>query len=129
MAGLILLLNGRVKVKRSTNRKSALEKVGIGVLIFVLALLGIVNIAIGNSNALAAARTYVLNSDSLKREIGDIRGFGFTYSGGIEVSSDAAGERGTANISLIVKGSKKFRELNVYVLKENNRGWEVQSVQ
>jgi len=129
MAGLILLLNGRVKVKRNTNRKSALEKVGIGVLIFVLALLGIVNIAIGNSNALAAAKTYVLNSDSLKREIGDIRGFGFTYSGGIEVSTDAAGETGTANISLIVKGSKKFRELNVYVLKENNRGWEVQSVQ
>ena len=129
MVGIILLLIRRVKVKRNTNRTSGLEKVGIGVLILVIVVIGIIIIVIGNSNALSAAKTYVLNSDSLKNEIGDIREFGITYTGGIEISSDSAGEDGTANISLIIKGSKKFKELDFYVVKEKKQNWEVKTIQ
>ena len=86
--------------------------------------MGLIIIVIDNSSALSTAKTYVLNSDSLKKEIGDIRGFGFTYTGGIEISSDSAGEDGTANISLIIKGSKKFKELDFYLSrKKNGNGW------
>jgi hypothetical protein len=129
LAGLFLLLVRRVKMKRSANRKTIWERIGIGALLLLSIVMVIVTIVIANSNALVAAKTYILNSDSLKREMGEIRGFGFTYSGGMEVSSDAAGETGTAEISLIVKGAKKFKELDVYVLKERDRGWEVKGIQ
>lgn len=129
MAGLFLFLIKRVKVKSSTNRKTIWERIGIGALLLCLILLVILTIIIANSDALLAAKTYILNSDSLKREIGDIRGFGFTYSGGMEVSSNAAGETGTADINLIVKGSKKFKDLDVYLVKEKDRGWEVKGIE
>ena len=129
MVGLIFLLIRRVKVKKSTNGTTGLEKVGIGALILFIILMGLIIIVIDNSNALSAAKTYVLNSDSLKKEIGDIRGFGFTYTGGIEISSDSAGEDGTANISLIIKGSKKFKELDFYVVKEKKQNWVVKAIQ
>jgi hypothetical protein len=67
-----------------------------------------------------------MNNDSPKREIGDIRGFGFTYSGSIEVSSSASGDEGVADVSMIVKGSKKFVELEVDLRKEKPGNWRVE---
>ncbi|GGA86900.1 hypothetical protein [Puia dinghuensis] len=126
--GLALLLVKRIKVKRETGRKAIGEKIGVGLSLLAIVLIVIINIVMNNSDAVRTAKNYILTNDSLKREMGDIRGFGFTYSGGMEVSSDQGGEEGSADISLIVKGSKKFRDLEVYVVKEKGGDWKVENI-
>ena len=62
--------------------------------------------------------------------LGDIRGFGFTYTGSIEVaSSEERGETGEADLNMIVKGSKKFKEFEVSLVKEKGSDWKVESIQ
>jgi hypothetical protein len=93
---------------------------------FVMVL---VNILFSQSDALRAAKTYVGKNDALARELGPVHGFGFTCTGSVEVSSDASGEWGTADIVLIAKGEKKFKELEVWLVKEKTTAWEVKAIQ
>ncbi|HEX9511696.1 MAG TPA: hypothetical protein VF939_14500 [Puia sp.] len=127
--GAILLLAQQIKKRKSVGKNTILMKIGIGVLVFILVIQVILSIVVSNSNAYIAAKNYLLSNDSLKNEVGHIDGFGLIPSGGIAVSADSAGETGTAEINLIIKGSKKFREATVFLVKEKKTNWEVKAIE
>jgi hypothetical protein len=75
------------KVKKAAGKKRLWEKIGIVVLFFVLILQLAVVLVFPRTDAYAAAVNYIEHNDSLKRELGAIKGFGFTGTGGMAVSS------------------------------------------
>jgi hypothetical protein len=127
-AWLSVYLIQRVKRKKNANRRTVWEKIGIFLSLMILVLIVAVNIIFNFADATRAAKTYIANNDALKQEIGDIRGFGFTYGGSVEERSDSAGTTGTADFEIIVKGERKFRQVEIYLVKENKAGWEVKAI-
>jgi hypothetical protein len=127
--GLLMWLFWSIKVKKAAGKKRLWEKIGIIVLFFVLILQLAVVLVFPRTDAYAAAITYIEHNDSLKRDLGAIKGFGFTGTGGMAVSSTDTGEVGNAELHLIVKGEKKYKDLNIYMVKDWKTPWEVQDIQ
>lgn len=129
IGGLVWLFRA-IKVKKVAGKKKLWEKLGVAFLLFLLTIQLIVVIVIPRTGAYAAATSYIVKNDSLKRELGDIEGFGFTESGSIAESSKETGEAaGNAELNLIVKGKKKYKDITVDMLKDWNTPWAVQAIQ
>ncbi|HWK04223.1 MAG TPA: hypothetical protein VNS58_11360 [Puia sp.] len=127
--GVLFLLAQQQKKRKSIGKNTVLIKVGIGLLVFILVIQVVLSIVVSNSDAYIAAKNYLLKNDSLKNELGNINGFGLIPTGGMSVSSDSAGEEGNAQINIIIKGSKKFKAVTIFLEKEKKTNWEVKSVE
>jgi hypothetical protein len=130
LIGLIGLLSDRIKVKAEHDQKTLLEKIGIGLLVFVLLIESILMAVIPFSNAYEAAKRHVKNNEALQTELGPIHGFGIIPTGAISKSSGSSGEYGNAEINLTIKGEKKFRDVVVFVVKTaDSPDWKVVSLE
>lgn len=127
LIGIINLLRNRIKQKKSSKKKSLVEKIGMGVLIFGLVVKSMLFIIIPNTDAYHLAQDYIKSDQDLIKELGEIESFSLLPSGGIQKTTDSNGTYGSAQIELIVKGSKTYKEVIVFVFKEANKpNWEVQ---
>ncbi|HEX3935193.1 MAG TPA: hypothetical protein VHW43_10980 [Puia sp.] len=126
--GLLLWLFRSMKIKKAAGKKRIGEKLGIAFLILALIVQLVVIIVFPRTDAYAAAVAYVKSNDSLKKDLGAIKGFGFTESGSIAVSSTDTSEAGNAELHLIVKGEKKYKDLTIDMVKDWNTPWEVQDI-
>ena len=70
---VILVLRDRVRRKKLENKNSALEKIGIGLTIFLLLIMGILFFAIPQTALYAEAVNYVKKDKAVRDEIGDIK--------------------------------------------------------
>ena len=122
-----LLLNG-VKKRKAKNKNAILNKIGIGVICFILLVQTILIIAIPNSDAYTAAKEFVMNNEELISEIGSLEGFGLLPTGAIAVQKNSNGESGNANINMIIKGSRSYKSVTIFVSKEYGEAWEVYRV-
>ncbi len=110
-----------------STKKIVLLVVGIlAVLALVAALFvgGIVWFAfstINNSDAAETARTYLRTNEDLKREIGEVKEFGWFTTGNIETRNAA----GDATLNLKVIGEKKTVNATVVLSKPSNQDWGV----
>lgn len=129
LIGLIYFFKELIKSKKRKQKRYIWEGIGVCVLLFVLVVQSIFYIVIPNTDAYAAAKKFVLNNDSLKSEIGNITSFGAIPAGNISVSSNSQGESGEAQINLLVKGEKKFKDLKLYMNKQIGSNWKVTSLQ
>ena len=102
----------------------------IGAIVLVLGIIvalfvgGIVFVAlrtIGNSDAANTARTYLRNNEILKKDIGEVKDFGWLVSGNINVSNGD----GVATLYLKVVGEKKSANARVDLAYRDNRAWRV----
>jgi len=75
---------------------------GLLIAVFVGGILGIIYYSIGNSDAAATAKQFLRSNEQLKKDIGDVKGFGRFVSGNIRVENGS----GTAILSLNVIGEK-----------------------
>ena len=126
---LFLLFVSRVRNKKRENKKYVWDGIAVGVLILLLVVQSILYFVVSNTDAYVAAKQYVLSSDRIRNEIGNVRGFGLIPSGSISVSSNSQGETGEAVINLLVKGDKRFKELILYLNKQADTNWEVKYIQ
>jgi len=98
--------------------------VGVLALLVVLFVVGIgwfVFSTIGNSEAANAARTYLRNNETLKRDIGEVKDFGSFITGNInKVNND-----GDATLHIKVIGEKKQVNATVDLSYRSNRAWRV----
>ena len=110
-----------------STKKIVLIVVGIlGVLGLVVALFagGIVWFAfstINNSDAAETARTYLRTNEDLKREIGEVKDFGWFITGNIEKRN----ANGNATLNLKVIGEKKEVNATVVLSYRSNQNWRV----
>ena len=123
--GIIAFLSTRIKLKRAQARKTILEKIGVGLLIFILLIQAILIIVIPSTDAYKVTKEFLLANESLKIEIGNIKSFNILPIGSIQKNTTNDRVSGNARIHLIVKGEKKFKDVTAYVEKTTDTGWTV----
>jgi cbb3-type cytochrome oxidase subunit 3 len=77
--------------------------------------------AINNSDAAETARTYLRTNEDLKREIGEVKEFGWFVTGNIEKRN----ANGDATLNLKVTGEKKTVNATVVLAYRSNQNWRV----
>lgn len=125
LIGVVSLLLRKVKKKKAEGRKSIWEKIGIGVLIFILLIQGILIVVIPRTEAYTAAKQYLLNDTKTESEIGKVLEFSLMPTGGIQISSTNGKESGSATINIIVKGEHKFKDVSISLEKNPQSNWIV----
>ena len=93
------------------------------VLLAVGAVVGVAFYSIGKSEAAETAKTFLRNNEILKREIGDIKDFGWFVTGSINVQNND----GHAAINLKVIGAKQTGNATVEMIYSNGGEWRVTS--
>jgi hypothetical protein len=123
--GVIGLLFHRIRLNKKAGKKSLLEKIGIGVLCFILLIQAILLSVLPNTEAYTIAKGFLQQNEKVKLELGNITGFSIIPLGAMSTSSGSQGTTGSATLNIIVKGEKKYKEYRVDLLKETNTGWSI----
>ncbi len=122
---LLFILKQRINWKKSINRKTISEKIGIGFIIFVLLIQMFLFFIIPQTNAYKTAREFMKNDKAINNEVGEITGITLLPYGGISISSSSEGEQGQADLNFIIKGTKKNKDCNLQVEKSFDTKWTV----
>jgi hypothetical protein len=122
---IIWILMDRIKAKKLQNKATVLEKIGIGLSIFVILIKGILFFSIQQTDIYASALTFVKQDKDVRDQVGDIKGIFFVPFGGFSMSSGPQGTQGEADLHLIVKGQKKYIDLNLLMKKELDTDWKI----
>jgi len=77
--------------------------------------------AMGNSEAAETARTFLRNNETLKRDIGDVKDFGWLVSGNLNTTNGD----GSAQLKLKVIGERKEVNATVELVYRDGRPWRV----
>ncbi|HKB65282.1 MAG TPA: cytochrome c oxidase assembly factor Coa1 family protein [Pyrinomonadaceae bacterium] len=110
-----------------TNKKIVVIIVSVVVVLGLLAVLFVGGIAwfairaMGNSDAAEAARTFLRNNEALKRDIGEVKDFGWLVSGNINSTNGD----GAAQLHLKVIGERKEVNATVELIYRSGRPWRV----
>ncbi len=117
------------KKRKQEGRKTIWLKIGLGFIGFGLIIIPIAELMIKTSGAYQAATFYLKNDPSIKEMVGDVKGFGFMTTGSVTSTTVNGVSSGQAELEIIVKGTKKFKDLTVSLEKNPNTGWVVLSVE
>jgi hypothetical protein len=110
-----------------TNTKIVVIIVSVVVVLGLLAALFVGGIAwfalraMGNSEAAETARTFLRNNEVLKRDIGEVKDFGWLVSGNINTTNGD----GAAQLHLKVIGERKEVNATVELTYRSGRPWRV----
>ena len=110
-----------------TNKKIVVIVVSVVVVLGLLAMLFVGGIAwfalraMGNSEAAETARTFLRNNEVLKRDIGEVKDFGWLVSGNINSTNGD----GAAQLHLKVIGERKEVNATVELIYRSGRPWRV----
>ena len=115
--GLIGLLSDRIKIKNRSDKKTIPEKIGIGLIIFILLIQTILVSVLPFTDAYLVTKQYLNHNLELTDEVGAIERIGLIPAGEIQKTTDSNGTHGSATINLTVKGKRKYKDLTVYVIK------------
>lgn len=122
---IILALLGSIKSKRLRLQNVILEKIGIGLSVFILLLKGIFWLAVPHSAAYERAIEIVKADRTIGARIGPVNGIFLVPFGGIAVHSDSQGSAGEAEFYFVVKGSKGYCDLDMQMVKYVDTDWQV----
>ncbi|WP_425077880.1 hypothetical protein [Psychroserpens sp. S379A] len=113
----------------NARRKNKLNRVGIyivfGFLCLVIFIKAIFIVIIPNSNAYDSAKEILRNDSNLIAEVGEINSFSYLPKGSMSHHKDKYGTTGSADLTIIVKGEKKYLETNVVLRKELEEDWKL----
>jgi len=110
-----------------TNKKIVVIVVSVVVVLGLLAVLFVGGIAwfalraMGNSEAAETARTFLRSNEVLKRDIGEVKDFGWLVSGTINSTNGD----GAAQLHLKVIGERKEVNATVELIYRSGRPWRV----
>jgi hypothetical protein len=127
--GAVGFLVYRVHAKKIQGRKTIVEKIGIGIISFILLIQLILLIVIPRTGAYKTSLVFLLNNTGLKNEVGNIKSFSLIPLGSVEKKTVNHIETGNATIFLTVKGDKRFKDVTVYLEKGPGMDWAVIAVQ
>ena len=100
---------------------SVLVVVVLLIALFVGAIVGIAFYSINNSEAAATSKTFLKNNAILKRDIGEVKDFGWFITGNVNVNN-ASGE---ANLYIKVIGERGEVPATVSLMYRSGRAWRV----
>lgn len=89
-------------------------------------MVAVLHIIFLSSDALQAVKDELRKNPIVIDRVGEVKGFGFFLTGGIESSSNDSKTITQGSYSLIVKGSKAFMDVDVAFYKENEEPWQIE---
>jgi hypothetical protein len=110
-----------------STRKIVLIIVGViaalGLIVVLIAggFFWLLNQKISSSEGAETARTFLRNNQTLRQDIGEVKDFGYFYSGSVNVQNTD----GEATVVLKVIGEKRTVYATVNLSYRNNRSWRV----
>lgn len=110
-----------------TNKKIVVIAVSVVVVLVMVALLFVGGIAwfalraMGHSDAAETARTFLRNNEILKRDIGDVKDFGWLVSGNINTTNGD----GAAQLHLKVIGERQEVNATVELIYRDGNRWRI----
>ncbi|HKZ81947.1 MAG TPA: cytochrome c oxidase assembly factor Coa1 family protein [Pyrinomonadaceae bacterium] len=99
--------------------------IGLLVLLVVGGIIGLTFYSIGKSQAAETAKTFLRNNEILKKEIGEVRDFGWLVTGNINVQNND----GHATLRLKVIGEQRTVNATVEMMYSNGGEWRVTAAQ
>jgi len=96
---------------------------GLLVVLFVGGIVGFALYQVGNSQAALKAKDFLRNSETLKRDIGEVKDFGSIVTGSVNIA-DGNGE---ATVNLKVIGERKTVNASVHLVFVSGSAWRVSS--
>jgi len=128
--GLMFYFFDLIKTRKEKNQKNTWLKVGIGFIIFLLALSSFIVIIIKNTEPYGVATEYLKTDPTIRKEVGEIKNFGLIPTGAVSLSTTEDGvSSGQAAFSITVIGKLKNMDIEIYLKKTPETNWTVISVE
>ncbi len=117
-----------INARRENKMHRIVFYIVFGILCLTIFIKGLIAIIIPNSRAYSSATELLKTDSELIAEVGEITSFSYLPSGSMGTHKDKYGTTGNANLTLIVKGNKKYIEKNVVLVKELEEDWKIISL-
>ena len=126
LAAVISCIVERIKQQKQQSKKTLSNKIWVGLIGFVLFMESLLFFTLPHSDAYAAAKQFLFTNGDIKSQVGNVTGFFLVPVGGMAISSNAEGESGAADLTIVVKGTKKYMDVHLLVTKSPNTNWITQ---
>jgi hypothetical protein len=123
---IILILRERIKSKMTQKKSTIPEKIGIGFCILILLAKGVIFFATQQTSAYDKALVFINADKSIREQVGSVNGVSLIPYGSFSMSSGPEGTQGQADLYFIIKGSKKYAELNLSMEKDTDTEWKIE---
>lgn len=114
-----------LRQKKAAGKNTTSEKIFTGIAVFILLIKMLLFFAFPQTNAYKAARQYLQTDAATANELGTVYDVFLMPVGGMAVSSGPGGQSGGAELNFIVKGSHKYKDVSLQLVKENNTEWTI----
>jgi hypothetical protein len=122
---IIAILAERIKSKKLQNKKTLREKIGIGCSVFVIIIKGVLFFATRQTSAYDSALYFIKTNQNIRSNVGIVNSVFVVPFGGMSMTTNSQGTAGQADLHFIVKGSKKYTDLNLLMNKDLNTKWQI----
>jgi hypothetical protein len=123
---IIFILRDRIKEKKLQNKKTLIEKIGIGFSVFVILIKGVLFFATQQTAAFESATNFIKTNPEIKAKVGTVKSIFLVPFGGMSMTTSSQGSAGQADLNFIVKGSEKYIDLNLLLNKDFETGWQIE---
>lgn len=114
------------RIEKGLNK--VLSYILVGLICFTILIKGLMAIILPNTRAYRTAKILLKNDLTLTAEVGKIHSFSVLPKGSMATHSNQYGSTGKANLTLIIKGERKYIEKNVILKKELEEEWVILSI-
>lgn len=123
---IIAILLDRIKDKKLQNKKTLPEKIGIGFTVFVIIVKSLLFFVMPQTSSYKSALNFINTNQSIRNEVGTVNGIFLIPLGSIAMTTNEQGSARQADLQFVVKGSKKYIDLNLLMIKDLNTNWEIE---
>lgn len=125
LISILFAFIGLSRMRKRDTGKYGWELVPVVLISFLLLVMACCYIILPTTDAYQAAKAFLIKDNTIRAEIGPIRGFSLCSPGHITMSSGDRGVSGEATFELIVKGEKKYKDLWIFAFKRLDTDWQV----
>lgn len=122
---IAILLRQDITTRKKMKVKNVWSHIGFWFIVFILFVKTLLTIILPNSDAYKAAKDQLKNDSQLQLEIGEIKGFTVLPNSRIQIN----GTSGTASITLIIKGTDKYKDMTIHVEKTPQKDWTITGIE
>lgn len=123
---VIFVLRDRIKDKKLQNKKTLLEKIGVGLSIFVIIIKGVMFFVVPQTTAFDRAVSFIKSNPTIQNNVGTVKNVFLVPLGRISMKTGPQGSAGEADLHFIIKGSKKFMDINLLMSKGFETDWQIE---
>lgn len=126
---IVVFLRIDINKRNDLKIKNTYSNIAFWFLLLVLFLQHLTLIIYPNSDAYKQAIIFIKTNKKIENELGGVVGYTILPQGSFQKSIDENGSSGIAQFSFIIKGEKKYKEVEFVIEKQFNKtNWEVVNV-